>query len=391
MKRTTVLRAQLLLAAGLWLLAESHCLAQIDPDHRNLLELGYDEPLAGEGPQGVYAYYYYNRPDFLSTNLDLRLAIAPVYMDGELGLKQWLSPTTDIGFGFSGGMFGDNYYEVRQGNYIKNESFNGSGGGVSLSIYQLLNPGMLIPVSVIVRGGGNYSAFTDTSDTAANFALPANQTTAFTLAGIRLAGKEPNLYPDLGLELSVWFQRQWRFDSDSYGFNHDRQLNPNTDLYWLYAGLNYAWTNSGQMASLAVTAGGSTDADRLTAWRLGGVLPLVAEYPLTLPGYYYEELTATRFVHLYTAYNVPLESEHRLLFRVEAATAHLEYLPGFEQRSDWQTGAGCGLTFAPKNKNFKIVVRYGYGFNAIRNGREGAQSVGLLFQYDFEARKNRQR
>ena len=390
MKRITVLRTPLLLAAGLWFLAGSHGLAQVDPEHRNLLELGYDEPLAGQGPQGVYAYYYYNQPDVLSTNVDLRLAIAPVYLDGELGLKRWFSPNTDIGFGFSGGAFGDNYYEVRQGSYLKNESFDGNGGGVSLSVYQLLNPGVLIPVSVIVRGGGHYSAFTDTSDTAGNFALPANQTTAYTLAGIRVAGKEPNLYPDLGLELSVWFERQWRFDSDTYGFNNDRRLNPNTDLYWLYAGLNYAWTNSGQMASLAVTAGGSTDADRLTAWRLGGVLPLVAEYPLTLPGYYYEELTATRFVHIYAAYNVPLEPEHRLLFRVEAATAHLEYLPGFEQRSDWQTGAGCGLTFAPKNKNFKIVLRYGYGFNAIRNGREGAQSVGLLFQYDFEAHKKRQ-
>ena len=76
--------------------------------------------------------------------------------------------------------------------------------------------------------------------------------------------------------------------------------------------------------------------------------------------------------------------------RVEAATADLTYLPGYEQRSDWQTGAGCGLTFAPRNKNFKVVLRYGYGFNAIRNGREGAQSVGLLFQYDFEAHKKKQ-
>ena len=244
MKRITVRRTPLLLAAGLWLLAGSDGLAQVDPEHRNLLELGYDEPLAGQGPQGIYAYYYYNQPHVLSTNVDLRLAIAPVYLDGELGFKRWLSPNTDIGFGFSGGAFGDNYYEVRQGNYFKNESFDGSGGGASLSVYQLLNPGVLIPVSVIVRGGGHYTAFTDTSDTAANFDLPGNQLTAYTLTGIRMAGKEPNLYPDLGLELSVWFERQWRFNSDTYGFNNDRQLNPDTDLYWLYAGLNYAWTNS---------------------------------------------------------------------------------------------------------------------------------------------------
>jgi hypothetical protein len=34
-----------------------------------------------------------------------------------------------------------------------------------------------------------------------------------------------------------------------------------------------------------------------------------------------------------------------------------------------------------------VIVRYGYGFNAIRNDHQGASSVGLLFQYNFEARK----
>ena len=77
-------RAQLLLAAGSWLLTGSHCLAQIDPEPRNLLKLGCDEPLAGLGLQGVYACSYSNRPDFFSTNMDLRLAIAPVYADGKL-------------------------------------------------------------------------------------------------------------------------------------------------------------------------------------------------------------------------------------------------------------------------------------------------------------------
>jgi hypothetical protein len=191
------------------------------------------------------------------------------------------------------------------------------------------------------------------------------------------------------LELSVWYERQWRLNSDSYGFNNDRHISPDVDLYWLYAGLNYAWTNSGQKVSFAITVGGSTDADRFSAWRMGGVLPLVSELPLTLPGYYYEELTATRFQHFYAAYDVPLDRAHRFDFRLEAAAAHLDYLPGFAQRSDWQSGVGCGLTFAPRNKNFQVVLRYGYGFNAIRNGKEGAHSVGLLFQYNFEARKKR--
>jgi hypothetical protein len=369
------------------LLSAYDCYAQIDPMHRNLLELGYDQPLTGKGPQGVYAYYYYNTPDLFNTNTALRLAIAPAYVDGELGFKQLLSPATDVGLGFYGGMFGANYYEVRQGRYYQNESFDGSGGGAALSVYQLLNPGMLIPVNVVTRAGMRDLTYMDTSDTADNFALPANQVVGYIREGIRVAGKEPLLYPDLGLELSVWFERQWRLDSQQYGFSNDRSISPNVNLYWLYAGLNYAWTNSGQKISFAFTAGGSTDADQLGAYRLGGVLPLVSEFPLILPGYYYEELTATGFEHFYGAYDVPLDPEHRWEFRLEAVTAHIDYLNGYQQSSDWQTGVGGGLTFAPKNKNFEVVLRYGYGFNALRDGKEGAQSVGLLFQYNFEARK----
>src|SRR5450432_4778959 len=165
----------MVIAAGL--LAGFNCSAQIDPMHRSLLELGYDEPLKGQGPQAVYAYYYYNNPDFFNTNTALRLAIAPAYVDGEVGFKHLLSPYTDVGLGFNGGLFGANYYEVRQGQYYKSESFNGDGGGVSVSVYQLLNPGMLIPVSLVARGGVRDATYTDTSETANNFALPANQIT----------------------------------------------------------------------------------------------------------------------------------------------------------------------------------------------------------------------
>jgi hypothetical protein len=380
-------RIQIVLISATGMLAGFNCFAQIDPEHRNLLELGYDQPLAGQGPQAIYAYYYYNNPDFFDTNTALRLAIAPAYVDGEIGFKHLLSPYTDVGLGFNGGLFGDNYYEVRQGQYYQSESFDGDGGGGSLSVYQLLNPGMLIPVSVIARGGMHDATYTDTPQTADNFTLPGNQISSYTRGGIRVAGKEPVLYPDLGLELSVWFERQWRLDSQQYGYSDERSISPNVNLYWLYAGLNYAWTNSGQKMSFAFTAGGSTDADQFSAWRLGGVLPLVSEFPLELPGYYYEELTATSFEHIYAGYDVPLDSAHRWNFRLEAATAHLSYLAGYEQPSDWQTGVGGGLSFAPKNKNFEIVLRYGYGFNALRDSREGAQSIGLLFQYNFEARK----
>jgi len=362
------------------------CFAQVDPEQRSLLEAGYDQPLKGQGPPGVYGFYYYNKPDFCGTNVALRLTATPVYLDSELGFKQLISPTTDFGIHINGGGWADSYYEVRQGKLIKAESFDGNGGGASLALYQLLNPGMQIPLNLVGSGGFHYATFETADQTAGTFVLPQDQFDFFTRVGLRLAGREPLLYPELGMELSAWYERQWRPNDQAYGFNDDRSINPAVDLYWMHAEITYTFTNSGQAFSVSLTAGGSTDADRLSAWRLGGMLPLDAEYPLMIPGYYNEELTAKRFVHLYAYYEFPLIPSQLFKFRIEGATANVEYLPGFEQ-GPWQSGAGCAFIVAPSNKAYKVILRYGYGFNAIRDGGKGAQSIGLLFQFDFEAPK----
>jgi len=364
--------------------------AQIDPYPRSLLQLGADYSLSGQGPQSLYAYYYYNNPAFLKTNTALRLAVAPVYLNGELGFRGLLSPHTDVGLGFSGGGFGENYYEIQQGQYLKAESFNGSGGGAALSLYHRLNPRQQIPLTIVVRGGFDYSAYSRADRTSDAFQPPANRGTSFVRTGLRLAGKEPMLYPDLAMEVSVWYERQWRSGNPTYGYaDNPLQVQPTTDLYWLYAGLSYAWTNTGHQFSLGLAAGGTGDADRFSAWRLGGVLPLASEFPLTLPGYYYQELSAQRFAHLSASYVLPLSASHRWQTRLGAATAWLDYLPGFELPCRWQTGVGADLRYTSRSQVWRAILRYGYGVNALRDGREGAHSVGLLYQYNFEQRKVR--
>lgn len=361
--------------------------AQVDPITRNQIQLGYDQPVTGKGPQAAYLYYYRNEPQFVRSNLTLRLAVAPAYMDAEIGVKHVLSPSTDLGIGIAGGAFGDYYYEVRQGHYFREESFNGHGGGSSLSLYQRLNPGQVIPLHLVARGGFRYSTYVDARKTADDFELPEDRWNLFTRAGLRLAGKEPTLYPDLAMELSAWFERQWRLDSDEYGFDNDRQVNAASSLYWVYLGAHYAWTNIGHKANLDVTAGRSDHADRFSAWRLGGVLPLVAEFPLILPGYYFQEISAERFVHLYAGYDISLDDQNRWQLRIEGAGARVDYLPGFEEGRAWHAGIGGGAIFTSRNKVVKVALRYGYGFEAVRHDEKGAHSIGVLFQWDFEAMK----
>jgi len=381
---------RLLMWCGLMLVTQT-IFGQIDPMRRNLLQLGYDQPLVGRGPYGVYSFYYYNDPEFRGTNIVLRAVLTPVYLDSELGFKGLISPYTDFGINVGGGAFYDNLYDVQQGNFVQSESFNGYGGGMTLGVYQLLNPGMLIPLNAVLRGGIRYTTYADTDKTAENFDLPPSRFNPYVRVGLRLAGKEPVLFPDLGLELSVWYERQWRSAYGPYGFAGDRTVEPEVDWYWVYAGMNYAWTNTGHRISFAVTAGGSGNTDQFSAWRLGGVLPLIAEFPLGLPGYFYQELTAERMLHLQAGYFFPLSKDNRFQFSVDAASARVDYLPGYEQPRRWQTGVGCGVMFTPKSQVCRIMFRYGYGFNAIRDGEEGSHSLGLLFQYDFEKRSQNRR
>ncbi|MCO5051842.1 MAG: hypothetical protein M9920_06020 [Verrucomicrobiae bacterium] len=363
--------------------------AQIDPYARNLLQLGYDQPLAGRGPQAAYAYYYYNNPHFQRTNLALRVAVAPVYFDGELGFREALSPHTDLGLAVSGGGFNDNYYEIRQGHYHRDESFEGYGGGAALKLYHRLNPDQLIPLNYVLSGGFHYSTYDTTSETAPAFELPDERVNLSVRTGLRLAGREPVLYPDLAMELSVWYEHEWRLVEDRYyGFGNDRKVVPSVGTYWLYAGLNYSWTNSGTQFTAALTSGGSHHSDRFSAARLGGVLPLAAEFPLTLPGYYYQEISAARFTHLSVSYLVSLSANHRWQLRLGGTSSHVEYVSGFNQSTHWHTGVGPDLSYTSPNDTWRVILRYGYGINAERNHGSGAHSIGLLCQFNFGPEPN---
>ncbi len=355
--------------------------SQIDPTKRDLFQFGYNAALEGHPPLSIYAFYYRNQPDFLRTNLTLRLAIAPTYLDSELGFRNALGENTDLGIGLAGGGFADSYYEIRQGKYLPKESFDGYGGETSLSLYHLFNPGKLIPLNGVLRGIAHFSTYDPSSDTARDFRVPDNMGIFSVRTGLRWGGREPILYPSLAMELSVWYQGEFRTDADVYGFG-DRAVHAHSHLFWGEAYLAYTLTNWGHSFSVNLTAGTSVDADRFSAYRLGALLPMASEFPLSLPGYYYQELSAERFVLLAGNYTVPLERGKHWNATLNAATAVMDYLPGLEQPGHWNSGVGGGLFYT--SRSWRVMVGYGYGFNAIRSHGRGAQSIGVLLQLDLE-------
>jgi len=376
-----------LLLLGMCLAMPYLASAQLDPEYRRLVQLGYNEPLEGKGPIAAYGFFYYNQPNFYASNLVLRAAIAPVYLDSELGFKSLIGPHTDLGVGVAGGGFADSYSEIRRGRYLEDESFLGHGGSLSLSLYHLFNPDDRVPLNLIVRATGGLSTYEEDDNTAPNFQLPKDHETLKVRTGLRFGGEEPSLTEPLAMEVSVWEESQFRNNAHAYGFADDRLVEADTHLIWARALLKYTFKNE-HLFEFSVTAGTSIRPDRFSAYRLGGVLPFATEFPLNLPGYYYQEISAEKFVQFDGQYSFPLTPKRNLRLSLYGGGARVDYLDGLEQPGHWHSGAGGGLTFISPRGTWLATVLYAHGFNALRKNDElGANSIGLIFQWDLEAKK----
>ncbi len=377
---------------GVWCLG-LRVLAQIDSEHRELVQVGYNQPIEGRAPFAGYAYYYHNQPGFIRTNWVLRAAIAPVYLDAELGMKGALGPQTDLGIGIAGGGFADNYAEVRSGKWIRAESFDGHAAELNLSVYHLFNPVAAghapssiaeMPLQGVLRAGFRDSFFSRLDDTAPDFKVPDDLPAGSVRAGLRWGGREPLLSPTVAVELSVWYQGHFRVNPQTYGYADDRRIEAVAHQFWARALLAYTLTNSAQHFEVSLTAGTSLNPDRFNAFRLGGTLPMAAEFPLVLPGYYFEELSARQFVLLDGLWSVPVVGGWDLV--VYGGTAYVNYVPGLSQPGNWHTGLGGGLGWTSPTGAWQILAGYAYGIDAIRGDERGGHNVGLMVQWDLERR-----
>ncbi len=170
-----------------------------------------------------------------------------------------------------------------------------------------------------------------------------------------------------------------------YGINDDRTIESAAHLFWGSAALSYTWPKSKQNLFVRIVAGTSVDADRFSAYRLGGYLPLIAEYPLSLPGYYYQEFSARDFALINASYILPIAPNQRWNLEFNGATAYIDYLPGtgVGQPSNWDSGVGAGIMYRSPSDKFKCIISYAYGVDALRASGRGASSVCLLIQVDL--------
>lgn len=370
------------LAALLLAAAAAPAAAQIDPRHRELLQLGFHEVIGGpRGPLRGYAYLYLNEPDYLGKGRTVRLALAPVYLDTELGLKSALSPNTDLGLGLAGGGYADGYSELREGRYLRGESFSGHGLKGALGVYHRFNPVDRVPVFGVLRLEERHSFFERDGQTEPSFALPPTQAETRVKIGLRAGGAEPVVLPRRAGELSLWYEGRWRLNPGAYGYGADRRVEPYAQLFWSRALVAWPFPE-GRRLSASLTGGTARNPDRFSSFRLGGVLPLAAEFPLSMPGYYYEEVSAREFGLLNVSWMRPLSADQRTwLGTLTGALAVVDYTPGLEQPQKWHSGVGAGVAYV--GAALQSFVEYGYGLNAVRRGRKGAHSLTMRVQFDF--------
>lgn len=374
--------------AALGVLLAPGAAGQIDPVHRRLVQVGFEQPLRNDGPTAAYGYYYHNQPGFLDrTNLTLRAAVAPVYVDSELGLRGALGPATDVGLGVAGGGFADTWNEIRAGDFLRGESFTGHGYRVSASVYHQFNPGAVIPIFGFGRAAFQQSFFVEDNATDDAFELPPDYPAAKVRTGIRVGGREPYLRPDMAAEFSLWYEGQWRLDDGRYGLAGDRELRPNSHAFWGRVLLAYTFDEMDHTFEVSITGGGVLDADRFSAFRLGGSLSQNAEFPLTLPGYFFQEITVDRLMLVRAEYAVPVSASGRWRLAPYGSAALVEYLPGFEQSGEWHVGVGLAALFRTTDRRWEMGVSGAYGFNAVRNDDErGGIAAGAMVQYNFNRR-----
>ena len=380
---TTRFRQTLCVLCACTAVAVATTRAQIDPEARKLLHLGYSQAVEGSGPSAAYAFYYWNMPDFPSQDQVLRLVIAPGYVDSELGFKSLLGENTDLGVGVFGGLFANSYEEVRGGDWIKAESFDGDGGGANVSVYHLFNPASRIPLNGMLRGGMNYHVFRKTDDTASSFEMPDDQPFFNLRTGFRWGGKEPVLGPRLAMEISAWYEMEYRPDNGHYGYSDDRNLKSMSHRFLGRAQLNFTMPKTEHYIMFGLMGGRVVDGDRLSAFRLGGALPFTSEFPLYMPGYFYQELSAQSFGLMYGTYSIPLGEAKQWNIMFMAAGAVVDYSDGMQQPGDWHSGFGGGVGYTAKSRRWRVLTGYGYGVDAIRKDGRGGQNVGVLFQYNF--------
>lgn len=376
------MRRSVLAALFLFAVSAAPAKAQIDDQKRLLLEGGYEDGVGSPGPGAPYGFLFLNRPGAAGPGSAWRLALAPVYLDTELGLPGIFGSRTDLGLGFSGGGYAFGHSELARGDEKGGESFIGHGGGPSVSLYPRIGDIGPVPLSGVLRLSAIYTDFQRTARSDPAFEPPPDEWTGVLRGGLRLGGIEPGMDRGRALEFSVWEETRVYDRPAAYGFKGDRSVVRDVNLYWtrLMASLPGP---KGTRVSGGVSGGSGDGIRRLTAYRLGGMLTQTSEFPLILPGYFSQEISARRYLHAWAHTGLPLSK--RFFLDLTAAGATITPVRGTDAGGLHHLGVSAGVSYAPAKGPIHALLAWGYAPTALRGTRRGGHAFAFSLEYDFLA------
>jgi len=357
--------------------------AQADPEPRAYLEVGTEVPLKGNAPIDGYAFFLWNRPNFPAEDQYLRVVVAPTYLLSEFVQDHWPYGRHAVSIGLNGGGVRYGHWEYRDGSYKGEESFWGDGVEVPLSYYASTKFFDKLPLQGQIRVTPAYLVYQDSFDTANRFRLPP-ETGLFTgRVGLRLGGVPPELLPQLALEVSAWYEAAYRTNTGEFGFpERPESLESLTQRAWGRLAAVFD-PLEGHTVELTATAGLSKDADLLSSFRLGSALPFRSEFPLILHGYFVEEIFAKGFWLVNASYRFPAwPGSQNVRLAILADIAGVDYIEGHSLPRNYLRGLGADVSikFTPR---MTMVVGYGYGVDAPRDGGFGGQMIYTLIEVKF--------
>ncbi len=355
--------------------------AQIDPEPRANLELGFEGPLRGNGPVSGYGFFLWNRPHFLDQDLYVRAVVSP-YIFLEAVRDNWPGKGQAVGVNIGGGFFINNFDQIQNGVYRRSDSFQGNGAGASVSYY--VHPFKIadrLPVDGQIRLGTEYALYERNGDTNPAYTLPADTFIHSARVGIRFGGVPPDLVRDNSLEFSLWHEAHYRVKAGTHGPPGELKSTDHlTQQSWgILSGTTPLWLD--HTASVSMTAGTAGNTDELTCFRLGSALPFRDEFPFILHGYYPHEIFARSFFLLNTSYRLrPVPDFEKLMLKLNWDYALVNYLPDHELRRHSLNGLGIDIIFKPTGK-LTFSAGYGYGVDAPRHGGYGGHEINLLIEW----------
>jgi hypothetical protein len=360
--------------------------AQVDVAHRRTLTVQTGFSVAdGEEQLGGFGYYWFNENHYPWDATALRVIFAGIFADAELSCFLPAATNIAVGVGGGGGLYIDGIVPYRQGERLSTQQFFGDNANLRVFIndelFQLPVGDMgAIPFNVRATYGVSGSFYREDTHTR-DFTLPADFLTQTATAEIRFGGIEPGLLARRGFELYGALEANYRSGFRAFG--------PNSSLFPAHSTYQRAFGNValklpvGETTVFAKLSGGfGDDLDELSAYKLGGNLVSVEPFASTIYGYYTREIFAEDFGLVNLELRFPVADRWNLTGHLYGDFAQAHQLDGALREWHSYLGSGAGISFrAPWQTD--VLLSYGYGFNAMRNGDRGGHEVGLALQREF--------